>query len=1344
MAKKPATGGAGMSEELALNINVGAMNFSTLKQLDQQLAGLEAQIERINRAMGRVNARSAKEFSSLIKQGGLSGQKTFSAKDLAGVVGGDLKATEAAIERHFDNILASQSKFADKLRNRLRGGSRGARSVESLGLASQVLASFERSNPTSVGQLAAWGGGGFATGAAPAFDMAAFSSSLKAGFAELAAAVKSSGGGRPAEGGGRKSGGKGGGGLGPANPATFENVVEQTITRTAKDTRTSFKSLVDADTTLTRTLNAKNELVREVTRLNQEAGKTLSQNLRNARRLARAGGGGVAGSAAAEAAAIDAFLASKDFKGLTPATQGRLRGDLASQAELLRARAREASEKQAEKAREDRLKEADANAKRRNELEAARLKGEQDYVRERNRMFRAQSRVDGTYAEQQRAFDAARNPASFRFGDISGREADFARWARAFDARAGGPGSPGGSGNRGVGGRFGDRVGGFFSGAGVPGGLASFLGDVAHVGRWASAVTVAYSAANLLVGSLQTLLEVGHQVARLDQVFSGVGGTSQQLANDVLGTAAALGRERTEALESAIAWSRLGLTRQQVNEAVRVSLTAANVAEIDALSATENLLAIMAAYKLEVRELSGVLDLLNETSNNFNVTNKDLLEGIQRTGAVAQQAGLSLAGLVGLLGVGVGTTGQSGSNIGNSLKALTLNLANPDRQEYLRRAVGIEVLADDQGALKPLPNLLDEIAIAYEKLNDQERGVLIERLAGKFQASRITALLEGYAKANVLAANSLVGFNSAGEENARITATLKNSLTGLAGVAKTGFVAATAEQSKAAGKFLDNVRVIGNEYAGPVGEFAGNVAARYPKGPVRRSFEMFAAGTQRVADVIRARNAQGDPEVQLRGEAEGLRTAAREMRRELLRQEQGLAPNRAVAGLDARYLPESLPRDPAVAAEMLRKQAARLEGEAAEREAEARALREQLIQDKEAEVLDLERQREALRGKNPAKEENIRKSLTSAEDALAKLRRRPDPVTMDAEGKYVEDTTVSIRAFSSAITDLKNSLTGLAATPLGRFNTELAFLEAASGKMSLTKDTRLVPLKMELDNRLQVMRQQQPLAEFQNRLDIGGRLAGARADSFLIGDTEGERLLEQRKRLAESQQALRERGLRTEAEQIQFLFQAKQLEENRLRLLERQFSVARELEELKRTARREESRALANAGPDEILRRLAARQLGGVDNANQFLSLSPDLRGLLAADPDSPFNVDANRLREDQRRTGAFNFFSQYGGIGGLPSLGGGGDPMLENILQSFADNLPTEALARMTEVTDASASAVKRFGDQLDVVSDRLEQLAAAAPAPADLMDTGKQPGLTTKRTMASEFKRRVGQWLP
>lgn len=314
--------------------------------------------------------------------------------------------------------------------------------------------------------------------------------------------------------------------------------------------------------------------------------------------------------------------------------------------------------------------------------------------------------------------------------------------------------------------------------AGVAG--RDFLKNTAQVTLWAASVATLYGTLGLAQRSFKSATETGLQTARLTQVFHGVGGSAKQLRDDVLELAAAHGRESKEALDAAIAWSRVGLTRAQVNEAVRVSLVAANVAELEAGEATKHLQAIYMAYGLTVGQLNGVLGELNETSNNFNVTNREMLEGISRTVGVAKQAGLGLSELIGLIGATVGSTGQSGAQIGNAVKALTVRLNSPELQKFLRQEFKIEVTQGGGAEIKTMSDLLADLYVNYQRLTEMEKNHLLVRVAGTHQASRVASLLDHYVKAQILAIQAQQNLNSAEEENNLIRATMAAQLTGLA------------------------------------------------------------------------------------------------------------------------------------------------------------------------------------------------------------------------------------------------------------------------------------------------------------------------------------------------------------------------------------------------------------------------------------------------------------------------------------------------------------------------------------------------------------------------------------
>ncbi|HEX3800237.1 MAG TPA: phage tail tape measure protein [Verrucomicrobiae bacterium] len=309
--------------------------------------------------------------------------------------------------------------------------------------------------------------------------------------------------------------------------------------------------------------------------------------------------------------------------------------------------------------------------------------------------------------------------------------------------------------------------------------LASdFIKNTAKVATWAASVGVLYKSLELVTYSMGRLVDIGPQVGRLDQVFKGVGGSAMALTEDIIGLAAANGSSTEQAMEAAIQWSRLGLTRVQVNEAVRVSLMAANVAQIDALEATEKMQAVMQAYGLDVSDLRSELGQIVQISNSYNVTNEDMLQGLSRVAAVARQAGLPLAELQGILGATIGGTGQSGSNIGNMMKSVILSLSNPDLQKKLRQNFKFETSTGGE-EIKGMSALLSDLFVKYQHLNQLQRQSLLFTVGGKTQSSRLEAMLDGYIKAQILAVNAQLHLNTAEQENAKIVATLKNQLKGL-------------------------------------------------------------------------------------------------------------------------------------------------------------------------------------------------------------------------------------------------------------------------------------------------------------------------------------------------------------------------------------------------------------------------------------------------------------------------------------------------------------------------------------------------------------------------------------
>jgi len=306
--------------------------------------------------------------------------------------------------------------------------------------------------------------------------------------------------------------------------------------------------------------------------------------------------------------------------------------------------------------------------------------------------------------------------------------------------------------------------------------IGGFASNLLNVAAWAAPVTVLYKGFELASHSLSRFIEIGKETAQLGQVFRGVGGTAQQLTGDILQLASAEGRDTEEGMASAKEWARLGLTRTQVNEAVRVSMEAANVADMHTTETTKQLSSLMHVYGLEVGDLAGVLGILTSTSQRYNVTLEDLFLGLDRSAGVAKQAGMSLAELQGMIGAVVGKTGQSGVIVGNGLKNLLVQFNDPAKQKLLR-GFGIETTTAE-GAQKGGSQVLREMFIQYQKMNSTQQQSLMMSF-GRLPAARNVALMENYIESQKLAIEGQLHLNSAQEANAKILGTVKAQLAGV-------------------------------------------------------------------------------------------------------------------------------------------------------------------------------------------------------------------------------------------------------------------------------------------------------------------------------------------------------------------------------------------------------------------------------------------------------------------------------------------------------------------------------------------------------------------------------------
>lgn len=307
---------------------------------------------------------------------------------------------------------------------------------------------------------------------------------------------------------------------------------------------------------------------------------------------------------------------------------------------------------------------------------------------------------------------------------------------------------------------------------------SSLLKNMVTVARWGAAVAVVQRLTSAFRAGVAGAIAVDRQFATLRAVFRGTDEEAQKLKVSTLDLASAQGRTASEAMDASIRWSRLGLNRVQVLQATKVSLMAANVAEMSAAETSEKLSAIYATYRMNVGDLPLVLSRLNAISNRYNVTNKDLLEGIVRVAGVAKQAGMELRDLEGIIGAVTGATGRPGQEVGNALKFVVTRLAAPETMKALKKNFDID-LTEPNGDLKDMSQIFRELASIYPTLNKSQQALFLKLTAGSRQASRMALIMDQYVQAQILAAEASFDTASAFEENQKILESLQSRIDSL-------------------------------------------------------------------------------------------------------------------------------------------------------------------------------------------------------------------------------------------------------------------------------------------------------------------------------------------------------------------------------------------------------------------------------------------------------------------------------------------------------------------------------------------------------------------------------------
>jgi TP901 family phage tail tape measure protein len=283
-----------------------------------------------------------------------------------------------------------------------------------------------------------------------------------------------------------------------------------------------------------------------------------------------------------------------------------------------------------------------------------------------------------------------------------------------------------------------------------------------------------FTIANQLRQASAAAIGLEADIARIQGVLSSKSaGQAGIIGSGIMGAASDYGVDLRQAVQSGKIFAQTGATPSQTVELTRAALAAQVGAGLEAGQATELLIAVENITNRQVKAFD-ILDRISKIESQYAVSAQDLSNAIQRAGSLATQLQPQALGAVDALDLIIGSattiierTRVTGEQAATSLRFIISRLAAPEVSRSLQDRFGIKLAGDDPNTLRPLQDILKDVADRYRQLRESGQTVQAQQLlttfAGARQSNVAAALLEGFNDALRIAQESSLAYGDTQE-----------------------------------------------------------------------------------------------------------------------------------------------------------------------------------------------------------------------------------------------------------------------------------------------------------------------------------------------------------------------------------------------------------------------------------------------------------------------------------------------------------------------------------------------------------------------------------------------------
>jgi len=229
-----------------------------------------------------------------------------------------------------------------------------------------------------------------------------------------------------------------------------------------------------------------------------------------------------------------------------------------------------------------------------------------------------------------------------------------------------------------------------------------------------------------------------------------------------------MGIAQKETVTAAANFAAVGTTGDALIVATEQAMRLSKLGAVNADTAQKTITSLQTTFRVGTKDVAEAVNFLNDIQKQTSTDLQDLTDAIPRVGPIVSQLGGTYKDTAVMM-VAMKEAGVPAAQSANAIKSAVASMIGPTRQardEFEKYGISLTKIKDDtQG--NPI-KMIEALQTSLQKLSPLVQAQLIEKLFGKFQFARVTALINNLGAAGSQTQNAFLVAKASVSELARL------------------------------------------------------------------------------------------------------------------------------------------------------------------------------------------------------------------------------------------------------------------------------------------------------------------------------------------------------------------------------------------------------------------------------------------------------------------------------------------------------------------------------------------------------------------------------------------------